>query len=121
MYHIHKNVQYPQNYEPCLVQLPKIGGHNGEFWQNVVHWKREWQTTSVFLPWEPHEQCEKGKKIEHWNMNSRGTLVTNMLLEKSIEITPERMKRWSQSESNAQLWMWLVIEVKHDAIKNNVA
>ena len=31
------------------------------FWQNVVHWKREWQTTSVFLPWEPHEQYEKAK------------------------------------------------------------
>ena len=25
-------------------------GHGGEFWQNVVHWKREWQITSVFLP-----------------------------------------------------------------------
>ena len=25
----------------------------------VVCWKREWQTTSVFLPWEPHEQYEK--------------------------------------------------------------
>ena len=24
---------------------------------------------------------------------------------KSREITPERMKRWSQSENNAQLWM----------------
>ena len=23
--------------------------HGGEFWQNVVHWRREWQTTSVFL------------------------------------------------------------------------
>ena len=34
-------------------------GHGGEFWQNVVHWRRERQTTSVFLPWEPHEQCEK--------------------------------------------------------------
>ena len=27
-----------------------------EFWQNVVHWRREWQTTSVFLQWEPHEK-----------------------------------------------------------------
>ena len=34
-------------------------GHSGEFWQNVVHWRSEWQTTSVFLPWEPHEQYEK--------------------------------------------------------------
>ena len=29
----------------------------------------------------------------------------NMLLEKSEEITPKRMKRWNQSESNTQLWM----------------
>ena len=38
---------------------PKTDGHGGEVWQNVVHWRREWQTTSVFLPWEPHEQYEK--------------------------------------------------------------
>ena len=37
-------------------------GHGGEFWQNMVHWRREWQTTSVFLPWEPHEQYEKAKR-----------------------------------------------------------
>ena len=30
-------------------------------WQNVVLWRREWQNTSVFLPWEPHEQCEMQK------------------------------------------------------------
>ena len=24
----------------------------------MVHWRREWQTTSGFLPWEPHEQYE---------------------------------------------------------------
>ena len=28
---------------------------------SVVHWGREWQTTSVCLPWEPHEQYEKAK------------------------------------------------------------
>ena len=42
----------------------------------------------------------------------------NMLLEISGEITPERMKRQSQSKSNTQLWMWLVMEVKSDALKN---
>ena len=36
-------------------------GHGGEVWQNVVHWRREQQTTSVFLPWETHEQYEKAK------------------------------------------------------------
>ena len=29
--------------------------------QNVVHCRRKWQTTSTFLHWEPHEQCEKQK------------------------------------------------------------
>ena len=32
-------------------------------------------------------------------------LVPSMLLEISGEITPERMKRQSQSKSNTQLWM----------------
>jgi len=31
--------------------------------------------------------------------------VSNILLEKSGEITSERMKRWDQSKNNAQLWM----------------
>ena len=49
------------------------------------------------------------------------SVVANTLLEKSGEITPERMKKQSQRENNAQLWMWLVVEVKFDAVKNNIA
>ena len=41
---------------------PRWMGHGGEVWQNVVHWRREWQDTSVFLPWKPHEQYEKAKR-----------------------------------------------------------
>ena len=41
-------------------------------WRNVVHWRREWQTTSVFLPWESHEQYWKGKMIGFWKRNSPG-------------------------------------------------
>ena len=37
------------------------------------------------------------------------------------EITPERMKEWSQSKNNSQLWMGLVIEARSDVVKNNVA
>ena len=44
-----------------------------------------------------------------------------MLLEKSGDVALERMKRLSQSENNAQLWMRLVVEVKSDAVKNNTA
>ena len=42
------------------------------------------------------------------------------LPEKSGEITRERTKRRSQTENNAQVWMWLVMEVKSDA-KNSIA
>ena len=44
-----------------------------------------------------------------------------LLLEISGEITPERMKGWSQSKNSTQLWMWLVIEARSDAIKSNIA
>ena len=48
-----------------------------------------------------------------------------MLLEKTGEIIPlisgERIRRWSQSENNTQLWMGFVIEARSDAVKNNIA
>ena len=34
-----------------------------------------------------------------------------MLLEKSEELAPERMKRLSQSKNKAQLWMLLIMEL----------
>ena len=33
------------------------------------------------------------------------SVVTQYATEISGEITPERMKKWSQSENNAQVWM----------------
>ena len=36
-------------------------------------------------------------------------------------IAPERMKWLGQSGNNAQLQMWLVMEVKSDAIENNIS
>ena len=50
---------------------PRRAGHGGEVWQNVVHWRREWQTTSVFLPWEPPWTVWKGKMIGYWKGNSQ--------------------------------------------------
>ena len=41
---------------------PRPRDHGGEVWQNVHPGRREWQTTSVFLPREPHEQYEKAKR-----------------------------------------------------------
>jgi len=42
-------------------------------------------------------------------------------MEKNREITPERMKRWSQSENNTQVYMCLAMEIKYNVIKNNIA
>ena len=44
-----------------------------------------------------------------------------MLMEKSREIAPEGMKSLSQSRNSAQLCMRLVMKVKSDAAKNNIA
>ena len=44
-----------------------------------------------------------------------------MLLEKSREIAPERMKRAGQNGNDTHFWMVLVVKVKSDAIKNNIA
>ena len=44
-----------------------------------------------------------------------------MLLEKSGEIVPEGVKGLSQNGNNAQLWMCLVVKVKSDAVKSNIA
>ena len=50
------------NYEPCHLGAPRMDRSWWEFWQSVVHRRRELQTTSEFLPWEPHEQYEKAKR-----------------------------------------------------------
>ena len=42
-----------------------------------------------------------------------------MLLEISGEIPPERMKGYSQSKNNTQLWMGLVMEAKFDVVKTD--
>ena len=33
----------------------------------------------------------------------------------------KKMKRWSQSKNNTQLWMGLVIEARSNAVKRNIA
>ena len=53
-----------------------------------------------------------------------GQKVSNMLLGKSVEkllIAPERMKQLGQSRNDAQLRMYLVVKVKSDVLKNNIA
>ena len=44
-----------------------------------------------------------------------------MLLGKNGDIAPQRMKRLGQSRNDAQLWMCLVVKIKSDDVKNNIA
>ena len=44
-----------------------------------------------------------------------------MLLDKSREIAPKGMKKLSESRNNAQLWKCLMVKVKSNAVKNNIA
>ena len=46
------------SYEPCHAGPPKMD-QSEELWQNMVHWRREWQTTPGFLSRKPHEWYEK--------------------------------------------------------------
>ena len=38
-------------------------GHGGEFWQNMVHWRRKWQTTSSFLLGNPMSSMKRQKDM----------------------------------------------------------
>ena len=49
---------------------PRQTGQSGEFWWNVIHWRREWQTTPAYLLWEPHELYKRTKSIYWLYVNS---------------------------------------------------
>ena len=106
---------------PCCVGPPKTGG---SWWRDLTEcgplekgMANHFSMLALKIPWT----VWKGKMIGYRKRNSLGQYVPNMLLEISGEITPERMKGWSQSKNNIQLWMWLVIEARSDAVKSNIA
>ena len=61
---------------------------------------------------------QKGKTLKN-ELTSQ--YMPNMLLEISEEITPERMKEWSQSKNKHQLWIGRETEARFDAVKSNIA
>ena len=84
---------------------PRQTGHSEEFWQNMVHWRKKWQPTPVFLPGEPHEQYEKAKRYEALDEKHKSEGVQHATGEerKAILIAPVRMKQLRQSGNNTQL------------------
>ena len=62
----------------------------------------------------------KGKKIGHWRWIPQ-IIWCPICYWRSVEKYYRKMKRWNQSKKSNQLWMWLVTEVKSDAVKSNIA
>ena len=70
-------------------------GDGGEFWQNVVHWRRAWQTTSVFLPWESHEQYEERMVgVLNQEITLMRELVVGAILIKGYRLTYKMSRFW---------------------------
>ena len=95
-----------------------------DFWQNVVCWRRKWQPTPVLLPGEPHGQYEKVKKrydTRRWAPKARRCPICSWEAKKAITNSSIRMKQLGQSRNNTQLWMCLMMKVKSNAVKNNIA
>ena len=59
------------------------------------------------------------KKQKHMTLRDELPRLVGAQYATGGEITPERMKRWSRSENNAQLTL-LVMEARSDAVKNNI-
>ena len=92
-------------------------GHGGEFWQNVLHWRREWQSTSVFclenlmnsmrrqndrilkdeLPVSVGAQYATG---DHWRNNSRKNEETEPKQKQYpvVGVTGDGTKVWCYKE-----------------------
>ena len=67
-------------------------------------WRRKWQPSLVLLLGKSHGE----RNLAGYSLRGDKELDTyfpNMLLEINEEITPERMKGWSQRKNNSQLWM----------------
>ena len=82
-------------------------GHGGEFWQNVVR-RREWQTTPVFLPWEPHEHYEMAKRYETERWASQVSSVQYATGEAKTKLQKE-WRPWAKMErtpSCGYVWWW---------------
>ena len=113
--------RWKRSYEPGCTGPPKMDGSWWRILTNPGPPEKEMANHSSILASRTPSTVWKGKKIWHWKMNPPGQYMSDMLLEKSGEFIPERMKRLGQSRNDAQLWICLVVKVKSDVIKNNTA
>ena len=93
---------------------PGWTGHSEEFWQNMVHWRRKWQPTPVFLPGKPHKQYEKAKRFDTWRWipKSEGVQYTTGKEQRAITNSSRKNEAigWNQKRHS-------VVDVSSDESK----
>ena len=102
---------------PCRATQDRqvMVGNSDKMWPTGI------LATSVFLPWKPHEQYEKAKRYdtERWTRHvGRFPICYWRSVEKEH---PKEGRCWAKEKNNTQLWRWLAMEVKSDAVKNNIS
>ena len=85
----------------------------------MVHWRREWQTIQYSCLENPMNRMKR-QKDRILKEDLPRSVSAQYATEDSGEITSERMKGWSQSKNNTQLWVGLVIEARYNAVKSNI-
>ena len=99
-------------------------------WVIVKSFQRMWSTGAEnsnplqILLVEHREQYGKSKRYEQWWVSSPGWKACNMLLgmsRKQLLIAPVGIKWLGQSRNDAQLWICLVVKVKSNAVRSNIA
>ena len=75
------------------------------------------------MPGEPPGQYEKAKRYdsERGAPRSEGVRYAAGKSGGRLQMAPQRTKWLGLSGNDAQLWMCLVMKVKSDAVKNNIA
>ena len=108
------------NYELSCVGPHKTDGSWWRVWTKHGQLEKEMAKHFSILSWEPHEQYEKTKRYdtERWIPQvSRCSICYWRRAEKQIKKEKESEPKGKQT----QLWMCLVVRVKSNAIKNNIA
>jgi len=87
------------------------GGGNGKPLHHSCH-KNPMNSMKRKKDMTPDDETPRSEGVQYAPMGkSRGQLL----------IAPERMKQLGQSRNDVPLWMCLVVKVKSNAVKNNIA
>ena len=86
--------------------------HRKEFWANMVHWRRNWQHTIVFMPGERHELYEKAKIYDKTPEDESSKLqgIWYATGEEWRAITNNSIKKEASGQSRKDSLLWMCKE-----------